>query len=398
MSTRTITLGGLVGVSALVLSACGGGGSASGDAGISASKTITVGVSSIQSGPAATSGLSLKCTVEAYLKDASKGDGVNGYKFKVISRDHQYDPSRAAAIAREFVGDDVFLMLTDGTATMNAALPAIKPKNIPIFATADGAVFTPPDYGSMFGINPDYGREAAGGARFILDELKEKDAAIAYLNSEAGEPAAKAFPAYIKANGGKVVASEAIAATNTDYTAQAQKLKQSGAPVVYSFLLDTGLAALQKASDAIGYSPTWVSWFPAYTPSYLDLAGGLAEGTYISQFATPLSDKTDEGVAKYLQVMEKSCPDAVKAQSAQSASSFAAGIIAGVEKATADGKKLTREGFVAALEGSEQAYGVTPSVTWDDTTHAGATKSAMYQVKDGGLVAVTDYETLPEAE
>jgi ABC-type branched-subunit amino acid transport system substrate-binding protein len=398
MSTRTITLSGLLGASALVLSACGGGGSGGGDAGVSADKTITIGVSSIQSGPAATSGLSLKCTVEAYLKDASAGDGVNGYKFKVVSRDHQYDPSRAANIAREFVGDDVFLMLTDGTATMNAALPALKPKNIPIFATADGAVFTPPEYDSMFGINPDYGREAAGGARFIIDELKQKEAAIAYLNSEAGEPAAEAFPAYIEANGGKVVASEAIAATNTDYTAQAQKLKQSGAPVVYSFLLDTGLAALQKASDAIGYSPTWVSWFPAFTPSYLDLAGGLAEGTYISQFATPLTDTADEGVAKYLEVMQKSCPDAVQAQSAQSASSFAAGIIAGVEKATEGGKELTREAFVAGLEGDEQAYGVTPSVTWNDETHAGATKSAMYQIKGGKLEAVSEYQALPEAE
>jgi branched-chain amino acid transport system substrate-binding protein len=398
MSTRSHLLGGLLGVSALALSGCAGGGSGAADAGVAADKTITVGVSSIQSGPAATSGLSMKCTVEAYLNDASVGGGVNGYKFKVISRDHQYDPSRAANIAREFVGDDVFLMLTDGTATMKAALPAIKPKGIPIFATANGAVFTPPEYDSMFGINPDYGREAAGGARFIIDKLQEKKVAIAYLNSEAGEPAAEAFPAYIEAHGGKVVASEAIAAANTDYTAQAQKLKQSGAPVVYSFLLDTGLAALQKASAAVGYSPKWVSWFPVYTPSYLELAGGLAEGTYISKFATPLSETSDAGVAKYLEVMTKSCPNAVQAQSAQSASSFAAAIIAGVKKATEGSKELTRADFVKALEGGEQAYGLTPSVTWNDETHAGATKSAMYQVKDGKLVAVSDYEALPETK
>lgn len=382
-----------MGIAALVLSACGGNGGD--DAGISADKTITIGISSNQSGPAATSGLGLKCAVEAYLEDANDNGGINGYKFKILSRDQQYDPSRTAAITREFVTDGIFLMLTDGTATMKAALPIIEPKGIPIFATADGAIFTPPEYDRMFGINPDYGREAAGGARFIIDELKEKKVAIAYLNSEAGEPAAKEFPAYIESHGGEVVASEAIASTATDYTAQAQKLKQSGAPVVYSFLLDTGLAALQKASKAIGYSPTWVSWFPAYTPSYLDLAGGLADGTYISQFATPLSDTSDEGVAKYLEVMEKSCPDYVTAQSAQSASTFAAGIIAGVEKATEGGKELTREAFVAALEGAEQAYAVTPSVTWNDETHAGATKAAMYQIQDGKLVPKTKYETLP---
>lgn len=397
MSTR-ITLGAMVGVAALTVAACGGGGGSSSDSGISADKKVTVGISAILSGPAATSGQGMTCAVESYLEAANDDGGVNGYTFDVISRDHQYDPSRAANIAREFVSEDIFLMLTDGTATMNAALPAIQPRNIPIMATADGAVFTPPEYEAMFGINPDYGREAAGGARFIIDELGETEAAIAYLNSEAGEPAAEAFPAYMEANGGSVVASEAIAATNTDYTAQAQTLKSSGAPVVYSNLLDTGLAALQKASDAIGYSPTWVSWFPAYTPSYLDLAGNLAEDTYISQFSTPLTETDDEGVATYLEVMQDACPDSLEAQSAQSASSFAAAILAGVEEATEGDEELTREAFAAALEGAEQPYGLTPSVTWNDETHAGATKSAMYQVRGGDLEAVTEYETLPESD
>ena len=383
-------------LAAVSLVACGGAKST--DGGISGEKTVKIGISSIQSGPAASSGLSLKCTVEGYLNAANESGGVNGYTFETISRDHQYDPSRAANIARQFVSDDVFLMLTDGTATMNATIPAIEPRGIPIFATADGAVFTPPKYDSMFGINPNYAREAAGGARFIIDELGEKQTAIAYLNSEAGEPAAKAFPAYIEANGGKVLASEAIAATNTDYTAQANKLKASGAKVVYSFLLDTGLAALQKASDSIGYRPTWVSWFPAYTPSYLDLAGPLAEGTYVSQFATPLSETSDENVSTYLDIMQKACPDSVTAQAAQSASSFAAAIVAGVEKATEGNAELTREGFVAAIKGADQAYGLTPSVTWNDETHAGATKAAMYQIKSEKLVAITEYQTLPESQ
>ncbi|MEU3458042.1 ABC transporter substrate-binding protein [Micromonospora sp. NPDC006766] len=391
-----LTIAAVATLAAASLAACGGKESTEG--GISGDKTITIGISSIQSGAAASSGLSLKCTVEAYLDAANKSGGINGYTFETISRDHQYDPSRAANIARQFVSDDVFLMLTDGTATMNAALPAIKPRGIPIFATADGAVFTPPKYDAMFGINPNYAREAAGGARFIIDELHETQTAIAYLNSEAGEPAAKAFPAYVEAHGGKVLASEAIASTSTDYTAQANKLKASGAKVVYSFLLDTGLAALQKASDSIGYHPTWVSWFPAYTPSYLDLAGPLAEGTYVSQFATPLSETSNEGVSTYLDIMQKACPDAITAQAAQSASSFAAAIVAGVEKATEGGAALTREGFIEAIKGEDQAYGLTPSVTWTDQTHAGATKAAMYQIKGGKLVAITRYDTLPESE
>jgi branched-chain amino acid transport system substrate-binding protein len=398
MTSKTkLVAGTLASITALTLSGCGGSGGAG--EGVSEDKTITVGVSSIQSGAAASSGLSMDCTVQAYLDAAEEQDGLNGYTFEVLSRDHQYDPSRAANIAREFVNEDVFLMLTDGTATMNAALPAVEPRDIPIFATADGAVFTPPEYDAMFGINPSYAREAAGGARFIVEELGKTKTAIAYLNSEAGEPAAEAFPEYIEANGGQVLASEAIASTNTDYTAQAQNLKSSGAEVVYTFLLDTGLAALQKASDNIGYDPIWVSWFPAYTPSYLELSGSLAEGTYVSQFGTPLSETGNEGVATYLEIMEEACPDFVTSQAAQSASAFAAAIVAGVEEATEGDAELTREAFLEAIKGTEQSYGVIPSVTWNEETHAGATKAAMYQINGGGeLEAVTEYQPLPEVE
>ncbi len=358
-------------------------------------RTLTIGVSSIQSGSAATSGLGMKCAVEAYLDAANEAGGVNGYTFEVVSRDHQYDPARAATIAREFVGDGVFAMVTDGTATMKAALPAVERAKIPIFATADGALFTPPEYPAMFGINPDYAREAASGAKFILDDLGETSAGLAYLNSEAGKPASESFPKYMTDNGGSVAATVAIAATATDFTPYAQSLKASGTAVVYSFLLDTQLASLQKASDAIGFAPKWVSWFPAFTKSYLDLAGPLAEGTYMSAFSTPLSDTTDPGVAEYLKVMTPHCPDNMTSQSAMSAASFADAIVNAVGAASADGQEVTQTSFVSAMAGSNLELGVTPSVTWSEETHAGATQSAMYQIADSTLVSVTPYEEQP---
>lgn len=383
-------------LSALVLSGCSG--NASGDSTSASDSTIKVGISSIQSGSVASAGLGMECAIEAYLNDANENGGVNGYDFEVVSRDHGYDPSQASQIARDFVDEDVFVMATDGSGTLNAALPVIQPEGIPVFGTADGVNFAQPEYDRLFGVNPDYKREAAAGAEFILNELGENDVALVYANSEAGQPALEAFPAYMEQNGGEVLAEEAIAIDNTDYTAQANTLQSSGADVVYSFLMDTGLAALQKASENIGYNPTWVSWFPVYTPSYLELAGSSANGTYVSQFGTPISEVDNEAVSSFTTVVGETCPEHLETQSAHSASTFAEAILRGVDKATEDGGELTQDKFVEALVGEEQALGLTPSVTWNDETRVGATKSAFYQIdEDGELVQETEYETQPES-
>ncbi|GAA1072893.1 hypothetical protein [Streptomyces rhizosphaericus] len=67
MSAR-ISLVAMVGVMGLATSACGGGGASSGDSGISDDQEVTVGISAILSGPAATSGQGMTCTVESYLE------------------------------------------------------------------------------------------------------------------------------------------------------------------------------------------------------------------------------------------------------------------------------------------------------------------------------------------
>jgi branched-chain amino acid transport system substrate-binding protein len=386
----------IVGALVCALAAACGGGSSSGSSTGTEGKVIKIGISSIQSGPAASSGVGLDCTVRNYFDQAQKAGSLNGYTFEIISRDHQYDPARAATIAREFAQDDVFAVLTDGTATMRAALPALQPRNIPIFAYADGALFAKPQYARMYGINPDYAGQARQGAELMLTKLNVRKLGIAYLNSEAGEPAAKAFPAYVTAHGGQVVATEAIASTATDYTAQAQNLKAAGAEAVYSNLLDTGLAALQKAADSIGYHPKWVAWAQGTGPTYYKLAGPLATGTYAQLFAAPRTGAAVDANAQQFRDTIAACGDFATEQ----ASAFGAGIIRAVQKATANGAPLTRDAFVAALESHGEQIGAVREVTWDDTTHAGATATGYYQVGPAPgfeLTKVTDFAPLPAA-
>jgi hypothetical protein len=147
----------------------------------------------------------------------------------------------------------------------------------------------------------------------------------------------------------------------------------------------------------IGYKPTWVAWPPAFTPSYLKLAGDLADGVYVSQFTTPTTETTDPAVADYLDAIGKRCPEEIEATSTKQGWTFGAAIAAGVERASAGGQEVTPQSFIAALASGEQALGLVPSVTYTADTRAGATKAATYQIENGVLVAKSPYAELPAA-
>lgn len=384
---------------AAVAVGCGSSTSSGGGSGGGHGSSVKIGLSSILSGPAASAGLGTDAGVEAYLKTVNAQGGINGHKFTFDEMDNEYDPARAAVVARNLVNAGVFAIVSEGTEPLKATVPISDPANVPVFTEADGEVVTPPtgQYKNVYGINPSYHGLSAQAAEFIVNRLHEKRAALAYLDNDGETIAGTAFPAAFRAQGGKLLDTEAIQVTTTDYAPFAQKLKSSGAKVVYAYVLDSQLPGLQKAAAAIGYHPKWVTWFDPYTPSYLKLAGSLATGVYVSLFETPLNDTSDPHVQQYMRAMRKYSPAYVGDQPAEQGWTFGAAIAMAVKTATNGGKKLTAAAFESALNTiNGQNLGLVRSMTFDSQTHAGATKSAYYVIRaNGSLKALTAYANLP---
>lgn len=402
---RLATLAGPVAALAIAggVTACGGGsggggGNASGSEGGGA-KTVKIGFSSILSGPAASAGQDTDAGVMAYLKMVNAKGGVNGYRFTFDEKDNAYDPAKAASVARDLINDGAEAIVTEGSAPFQATAPIAKGAGVPVLTESDGGLLTPPgQFDNVFGINPVYERAAAHGATFIRDALKLSKAGLVYVNTETGAPARKAFPPYFEQHGGKVLTIQGVEQTSTDFTPFVQKLKASGAPVVYAFVLDTQLASLQKAADAIGYHPEWVTWFTVYTNTYLKLAGDLATGTHVGSYITPISKKSDPAVQSYLKEMNQQAPDKIRSSPAQEGWTFGAILARAVDSATSGGDELTPQRLTQAIEQLEDgaAFGLVKSVTYNAQTHAGATRSAFYRIaKNGSLKQESPYVELP---
>lgn len=394
MKVQKRFLGAALAVAAVgALAGCGGGGG--GSQGIEG-KTIKIGASVALSGPIATSGTATVCGLKAYLEAVNADGGINGYKFDIEAQDNQYDPGIAATVARDFATDGVFAVVVSGTSSEQASVPVLKARGIPIISTIDGALVTPPKWKGEFSYYPSYASDGASAARFTAEELGEKSASVVAF-SPPGEPAGDAFVETFEKAGGKVAASETLAPEVTDFSAMAQKLKRAGAPVVYAPLVDTQLAGLQKASDAVGYRPKWISWTISEGPSYRELAGDLSEGVYFSQWATSDSQTGDPAVKDYLDAVKKvkGCEDRASESVTKTGYAEGAMIAYAVEKASADGKKPTADALIEALgSAKDQQFGLTPGVTFDDQSHAGVRQDSFWQVKGGKLVMVRDFEPL----
>lgn len=394
-----VKMSALVSLAALSASACGSSGTQSATgSGSTTSKTVTIGLSSILSGPAATAGQGTDAGIKAYMDTVNAAGGINGYKFAFNEQDNAYNVAKAATVARSLVSANVFTIVTEGTNPLEATVSLSNPHHIPVFEEAQGGIVDPalPPYQYSYGINPRYHALAAQGAQFILDTLHQTKAATVDLNNAGEDIANAAFTKYYDSHGGTVVDSEVTQLATTDYSPFAEKLKASGAPVVYSFILDSELPGLQKAAAAIGYFPKWVTWFDPYTTGYLQLAGSLATGVYVSYFLTPLNDTSDPQVAAYLTAMKKYEPAEINNQPASQGWTFGAIIADAVRTATAGGKPLTRAAFLKALHFNGTSVGLVKSLTYQGNNHVGSTEAAYYQIQaNKSLKEVTPYQPLP---
>lgn len=397
LKKNLLIIGSVVIAASTLLAACGSSsGSASKPASpTSGNKTISVGLSSVLSGPASIYGTTGKGAI-AYFKTMNAHGGINGYKFTWTQKDNGYSSAQAVAVATQLVqSDKVNAIITEGTPPTVGLFPIAKSLGVPILAAAGGNYFTPPPAPNIFSQNPPYSGEAEFEARFAMNTLGDKKLALAYEDDDVGIPASQVLPKYVPSHGGQLVTSMPIANTVTDLSPFASRLKASGATAVIGFLGTSLMADLQKACAAIGYKPTWITFFAAFDPGYFQLAGSLTAGVYADGYMLPLTPSTS-ATKMYTEAMTKYYPSEVQSVFAQQGWNFAAILAKAVAVVTSGGKAPTNGALVAAISRETGQVGLMRSVSFSAKSYTATHGSAMYQLNaSGGAKQVTPYSNYP---
>lgn len=320
-----------LGVSAaLLLSACGTGGSSSDEEKATASGgfvsaadcadpeaaaqkitgTLKVGWSAPLSGPLAAAVGAVIDGMRARFAVANDAGGVNGVKLEIVSKDDAFNPEKAKANGLELIQKDkVHVLETFGSGQVNAMADDQNEACVPLlFGQA-----SVPQYkdAKNFPWTTEYLPESGVEMKAVVEQLKKKypngvEVALAANQTESGQSYANGFKEAVKGTNITIVKEAPL----TDPNAAATTLKESGAKVLVDAGVTTDCLALTQAVGRSGWKPeTFVQ--PANCvdgKSLYEPAGEAADGQQIMVWLKDPGNalyKDDAGVKEYLANAEK---------------------------------------------------------------------------------------------
>jgi branched-chain amino acid transport system substrate-binding protein len=331
---------------------------------------IVIGIHAPLTGAAPVPQDSLDKAKGLYWRFLAERGGVFGRNVRVVFRDDQYNPSRAAQVCREMVEKErVFLLMGLGADQVLPCARYAGQAGVPYFATGgqeEGLTELP----TFFNVSMSFPQQAPMVAQLVKQSGKTK-VGIVVMNTPNYNDTFRAFNVAAREAGLQVVRASRISkqATQSETLAEANALRMAGAESV--MVLAAPLVFLNLAHSAQGqaYNPLWVG-------------PGVSNGlNLVAEFGCP-----SIGAARFLSpfpqldVIDRLDPDyrqVYRRYNGEEADDLGLAVW-GVDKTLhrffeAAGPDLTRQRFLATLQsGREFAGGIFPPVRYGPGIRFGA--------------------------
>ena len=398
---------------ALLAAACGGGdekpaasSSSSGSTPAAPTKeTIKVGLLCDRSGPTQLIGVNLCPGFLDYVRlvNTRKG-GVDGHPIEVVDIDHAYEVPKAVAAYEQMKQQGVVAILCYGTPIAVGLNESITRDKIPCLTPGFGIAQASDSskYPFQFPVAASYYSQAAAAAEYAVKQTGKTKPKIAYLYYD--NPAGKEPLAVLEklAGDGKFeLQTFAVPAPGLDMAAQVTDITQRyEADFVIAHLFGRAPSVSIKAFKEAGYPLKQViSLVWGAAEADIEAAGGfaVADGYTTLQFAGVGEDfNVIKEIVDMYRAEGKEPPEALTQRSVYyNRGVFSAGaILEGVRNALKAGGALSGDTVRAGLEtiSGFSLDGLAPSITVTAADHEGGGFTRIYQVKDGKLSAITDWD------
>lgn len=295
----------------LLLSACGGNGSAEPSGG-DAIVYVAMPVSGFQ----ANGGQTVLGGVRLATEEINRSGGLLGYRLVVRSLDDESDSEVAVANVEEVRqalnrGERVVGIIGHlNSGQTSATLPLYEEMGVLLITpTASEQSLTQRGYTRFFRVNANDGVQAAVDARFLVEQMNAQNVAVIHNDTEYGRGLAASLVENLQRLGASEALRVEVAEGQSDYTdllpqlqnATADALFYAGyeieAPYLRASLVDAGIDLPMLASDG------------AFLAATIDEAAGTAEGMYVSAFAPSPQNAADARWIEAYQAVEYRDPD-----------------------------------------------------------------------------------------
>ena len=324
-----------------------------------------IGNSVALTGPAAFGGAAVKYGAEVAIEEINAKGGVLGKKLTLIQYDDAGAPPRGVDNVRRIALSDKCVAIFGGYHS-TVGLAQVDPVNeigIPWIGTT-GAGTKIVENGKSPNFMFRVSAKDKWVSKFLADQAakasKAGKIAVMYENTGWGNGALPDFKAAMEAQKKDISASETFNWNDQDMSAQAIRIRDSGADTVVLFALDREGNQILRSFDKIGYKPTIVAAW-GLAGNLGELAGPLANGVRVMQTFTWMGEMDPRTKAVWEKIQKKfglKDPSELRMGSATANSYDAVYILAkAIEKAGAyDWKKVYDALFTVEHDGLVGKY------------------------------------------
>jgi branched-chain amino acid transport system substrate-binding protein len=359
-------------------------------------KEILVGAGMDLTGAVANWGVNIKAGMEAVFNRVNDAGGVHGRKIKLIAYDHVYQPPKAVANAKRLVErDKVFIMLGHlGTPTTVAIKNYLEERQVPnIFPATLASVWAISGKWHVADLTT-FADQTWLIVDYLVKQRQMTKIAGFYQDDEYGLDGHLAGKARLKQYGLGYAAEIDYKRADIDFSAQAAKLKESGAEAVILQAVYREPPRLAEQCHAIGYYPLFIGVSAIVLDKTIELGGKHVEGM-IGVEVYPLPTDPGPFLDQYRADMKKYFPtlalDTTNLYGYQKAGLF-------VEALQHAGRDLTRESLlnaITSIKDWDPGWGLTYSYGGENR-RVMSRAARLVSVKDGKWTRLGDWLELEE--
>jgi len=325
--------------------------------------------------------------------------GVNGKRFKLVDVDYGYKIPEAIAAYKRMVNDDKVVMIAGwGTGDTEALRGQAAADKIPYVSASFAAPVSDPTKNPYnFFVAPTYSDQLRAWLKWVKDDWKDKSrnpkVAALFGDNAYGRAPMNAGKAFAKEIGIDWVYEGVLPGAFQDATSQLLTMQKAGADYAYINVTTTGVSIILKDAQKLGLKTKFGSNPYGFSEALVGVAKNNAEGVTGVMPHPPYGTKVS-GMQKILD-FNKGKDISSPPRDAVYVRGWASTLVIteGLKRADKAGQ-LNGEGIKKAFEtlSNFDMGGLACNVTYTAGDHRACTTTPIYEIKNGTLVKIKDYD------
>lgn len=340
---------------------------------------IRIGAAGPMTGDQSKMGIDLRNGVELAVSEWNEKGGVLGKKIQLVPGDDQADPKQAVSIANKFVNQKVVAVVGhwNSNCSINASPYYDGARIVAISPASTNPRLTRQGFKTVFRVCGTDDQQGAVAAEFVLGKLKPRRIAILHDKTTYGQGLADYFKKSIEGKT-ELVFYDGIQTKDPDYKAVLTAMKEKKPEVYFFGGVYPEAGRLVRQAKEVGLSAPMITGDGVYDPTFVEIAGKSADGTYVTFGKDPSGLPTSKSFnEKYTAAFGPPGPYSIYAYDA-------ANIILNSIQAT----KSTDGSTVAAHISRNAFHGAFGDISFDQNGDVTKAPYVVWKVVDGKFIEV----------